>query len=444
MVACLERTDGNVDFHEINTAHSQTVNDVKQIHATVDDKAVFKEWDDRVVRATTTAASLDAAQASGNITKTQSTAMSNDPLSQEIGLGDRPRVLALETSRTAQALVIQRLKKKVKIFTKLSDKVDSSDDSLGKENASKQGRNDSNKTKEFNLSDKGSGGTEVFDDTTAVEKDVNAVEPVSTAGDAVTAASVILDIDTARPLNVSAAGPSTSTAGDIFEDEMMTIADTLVALGAQDQEQNSVVIHDVEEEPRIATPVPTVQSQDKEFDNVQARMEANALLAARLQEEEREQFSIDEQARFLVETIAERKKFFAAQRAKQIRNNPPTKTQLRNKMITYLKKMGRYTHSQLKNKSLEEIQKLYEREKKWINDFVLMDSEEGGKKAESSKKEAASSKKRQKADPDENVKRQKLEDVVEKERLKAYLKIVLDEDRAVNYETLATKYPIVD
>ncbi|GKG43234.1 hypothetical protein Tco_0479918, partial [Tanacetum coccineum] len=47
--------------------------------------------DDRVVKATTTAASLDAVQASGNISKTQSTAMSNDPLSQEIGSGDRPR-----------------------------------------------------------------------------------------------------------------------------------------------------------------------------------------------------------------------------------------------------------------------------------------------------------------------------------------------------------------
>ncbi|GJR10476.1 hypothetical protein Tco_0793128 [Tanacetum coccineum] len=44
-----------------------------------------------------------------------------------------------------------------------------------------------------------------------------------------------------------------------------------------------------------------------EFDNVQERIEADALLAARLQEKEREQFSIDEQARFLVETIAERK-----------------------------------------------------------------------------------------------------------------------------------------
>ncbi|GKF73912.1 hypothetical protein Tco_0220244 [Tanacetum coccineum] len=44
-----------------------------------------------VGRAITTAASLDAAQASGSISKTQSIAMSNDALSQEIGSGDRPR-----------------------------------------------------------------------------------------------------------------------------------------------------------------------------------------------------------------------------------------------------------------------------------------------------------------------------------------------------------------
>ncbi|GKC04711.1 hypothetical protein Tco_0996321 [Tanacetum coccineum] len=294
------------------------------------------------------------------------------------------RVLDLEKEKDAQA------------------HVDSSDDSLGEENASKQVRNDSKKIEEFNLSDKGSGGTKVFDDTTAAEKDVNAAELVSTAGDAVTAASVIPDIDTAGPSNVSAVGPSTSTSGDIFEDEMMTIVDTLMAIRSTSLRTTSVVIHDAEEEPRRATPVPTVQSQYKEqriareraaeqeakdaaliakFDNVQERMEANALLAAILQEEEREQFSINEQARFLVETIAERK---------------------------------RYTHK-------------------------------GGKKAESSKKEAASSKKRQKADfDDENVKRQKLENVAEKEGLKAYLKIAPDEDRVVNYETLATKYHVVD
>ncbi|GKA50470.1 hypothetical protein Tco_0743543 [Tanacetum coccineum] len=46
---------------------------------------------DSVERAITTDASLVVAQDSDNILKTQSTTMSNDPLSQEIGSGDRPR-----------------------------------------------------------------------------------------------------------------------------------------------------------------------------------------------------------------------------------------------------------------------------------------------------------------------------------------------------------------
>ncbi|GKD68143.1 putative ribonuclease H-like domain-containing protein, partial [Tanacetum coccineum] len=51
----------------------------------VSDEAVHKELGDRVERAATTAASLDAAQDSGNILKTQSTAIPNVPLFQEIG-----------------------------------------------------------------------------------------------------------------------------------------------------------------------------------------------------------------------------------------------------------------------------------------------------------------------------------------------------------------------
>ncbi|GJW28402.1 hypothetical protein Tco_0045277 [Tanacetum coccineum] len=185
-----------------------------------------------------------------------------------------------------------------------------------------------------------------------------------------------------------------------------------------------------------------------EFDDVQARMDADALLAARLQEEEREQFSIDEQARFLVETIAERKRFFAAQRVEQIRNKPPTKTQLRNKMITFLKNMGRFTYNQLKNKSLEEIQKLYEMEQKWINDFVPIDSEvvkdsRKGKAKGSKKKIVAQKRTGEKLD-DESVKRQKIEDDAEKEELRAYLDIIPRDDEAVYVESLATEYPIVD
>ncbi|GJV39119.1 hypothetical protein Tco_1417559 [Tanacetum coccineum] len=233
-----------------------------------------------------------------------------------------------------------------------------------------------------------------------------------------------------------------------FETEVSTskdisIVDTLVAIMSTRPRTTSVVIRDVEKEPRRATPIPIVQSQDKgkgkmvepeptlknpikaqiqrdaeiaqglfeeeqaqfereqriarerateqeakdatlieQMEDIQARMDADELLAERLQQEEREQFTIEEKSRMLVEMIAERKRFFAAQRAEQIRNKPTTR-------------------------------KLYEREQKWINDFVPIDSEV--------------------------VKDNRKEDDDEKEALRVYLDIISRDDESVNVESLATK-----
>ncbi|GJV87732.1 ribonuclease H-like domain-containing protein [Tanacetum coccineum] len=72
--------------------------------------------------------------------------------------------------------------------------------------------------------------------------------------------------------------------------------------------------------------------------------------------EEREEYTIEEREKFLAETIAAQRKFRAAQRATEIRSRPPTKSQLRNLMMTYLMNMGGYKHSQLKAKTFEDIQ----------------------------------------------------------------------------------------
>ncbi|GJY05908.1 hypothetical protein Tco_0371848 [Tanacetum coccineum] len=62
-------------------------------------------------------------------------------------------------------------------------------------------------------------------------------------------------------------------------------------------------------------------------------------------------------AKFLrFETLAAQRKFRATQRSAEIRSRPPTKSQLRNLMMTYLKNMGSYKHSQLKAKTFAEIQ----------------------------------------------------------------------------------------
>ncbi|GJY03965.1 hypothetical protein Tco_0369905 [Tanacetum coccineum] len=83
----------------------------------------------------------------------------------------------------------------------------------------------------------------------------------------------------------------------------------------------------------------------------------------------------------------------------------------------------------------------------WINSFVPMDSKvvEGNKdKAEGKRQKAKGSKKRTREELDEEcVKRQKLEDDAEKAELKLCLEIVPYDDKAVNFEPLATKSPII-
>ncbi|GJY48962.1 hypothetical protein Tco_0438918 [Tanacetum coccineum] len=117
-------------------------------------------------------------------------------------------------------------------------------------------------------------------------------------------------------------------------------------------------------------------------------------------------------------------------------------------MVIYLKHMGKYTHNQMKNKSFEEIQKLYEREEKWINDFVPMDSkvvkDSRKGKAKGDRKRTVARKRIGGKLNDASVKRQKIEDDAEKEELRAYLDINPGDDEAINVESLAIKYLIVD
>ncbi|GKA16311.1 hypothetical protein Tco_0696058 [Tanacetum coccineum] len=62
------------------------------------------------------------------------------------------------------------------------------------------------------------------------------------------------------------------------------------------------------------------------FDEIQTGIDADALFAAKLQQEEREEYTIEERAQFLAETIAAQRKFRAAQKVAEIRSRPPTKS----------------------------------------------------------------------------------------------------------------------
>ncbi|GKD31025.1 hypothetical protein Tco_1241803 [Tanacetum coccineum] len=114
-----------------------------------------------------------------------------------------------------------------------------------------------------------------------------------------------------------------------------------------------------------------------EFDYIQARLNADQILAEKIQQEEREQYSIEDRAKFLHDTIAAQRKFLAEQRYAAIRNKPPTISQLRNQMITYLKHVANKKHAELKSKSffLKEFQVLYERYRSMIRTFDAIGSE---------------------------------------------------------------------
>ncbi|GJX59981.1 putative ribonuclease H-like domain-containing protein [Tanacetum coccineum] len=93
----------------------------------------------------------------------------------------------------------------------------------------------------------------------------------------------------------------------------------------------------------------------KEWDNIQAQIEADEELAHRLQAQEREGYSEADKARLLVELINERKRKLAQQRAAQRRNNPMTQAQQRTYMCNYIKHVGSHTLQQLKKLSFDEI-----------------------------------------------------------------------------------------
>ncbi|GJY67174.1 ribonuclease H-like domain-containing protein, partial [Tanacetum coccineum] len=77
-----------------------------------------------------------------------------------------------------------------------------------------------------------------------------------------------------------------------------------------------------EERNRIAEEKATNEALIRNFDDIKARIKADRLLAEKLQEQEREQFTIEERAKFLHDTIAAQRKFLAQQRSEAIRNRP--------------------------------------------------------------------------------------------------------------------------
>ncbi|GJX37751.1 hypothetical protein Tco_0251054 [Tanacetum coccineum] len=305
-----------------------------------------------------------------------------------------------------------------------------------------------------------------FDDETVDA----ATTGVSTASAPVTTVGVA--ISTAEPRTP----PTTTTVFD-DEDVTMAMAQTLIKMKEEKAKEKGVAFKDVEDSSRpvrsITTlqPLPSIDPKDKgkelahrlhEEESAEIeRIQKEKAAQEELQQEDREQYIIKERAKFLAETIAAQRKFRVAQRAAEIRSRPPIKTQLRNLMMTYLKNMGGYKHSQLKGKTYEEIQGLYEREQKFIHDFIPMDSEKEEKKSMEPESEGKKSKRLKRIASSyaiqkspkkpkvmKSVKNVTEEEAAEyekeKEELGLSLKIIFGDNSEVNYETLSRRFPIVN
>ncbi|GJZ24842.1 hypothetical protein Tco_0562301 [Tanacetum coccineum] len=77
-----------------------------------------------------------------------------------------------------------------------------------------------------------------------------------------------------------------------------------------------------------------------QWNDIQDKVETDYKLAQRLQAEEQEELTIKEKSKLFQQLLEKRRKHFAAKRAKERRNKPPTKAQQRSIMTTYLKNMA--------------------------------------------------------------------------------------------------------
>ncbi|GKE95625.1 hypothetical protein Tco_1580480, partial [Tanacetum coccineum] len=136
----------------------------------------------------------------------------------------------------------------------------------------------------------------------------------------------------------------------------------------------------------------------EEWNDIQAKIKADQLLAERLQAREQEELTIKERAKLFQQLLEKRRKFFTAKKSRG-------------------KEEHVYKHNQLKNKSFDDIQKLFNKDMKRVNTFVDMDTklvEENTKRAEGSETRAEGSSKRAGDDlQQESTKKQKMDEVKE-------------------------------
>nr|GEU95358.1 putative ribonuclease H-like domain-containing protein [Tanacetum cinerariifolium] len=251
----------------------------------------------------------------------------------------------------------------------------------------------------------GTHNNEVFVDVREqiVEKEVSIVDPVTTAGEVVTASS-IEDNDAPTTATTAITTPTAKEVARKLKDEMRAKMEEEERIAREKDEANRVVI--------------------EEWDDVQAIIDADR-----------------------------QRKYFATKRAEEIRNKPPTKAQQKSLMCTYIKNMEGFKQKYFKEKSFDDINKIFDKVYKRVNTFVDMDTENVEESLKKTQAEGNSKRAGQELEQ-ESVKKQMLakqeQDKVaddDNAELKRCLEIVPkdDDDVAIEATPLSSKsHTIVD
>ncbi|GJS17673.1 putative ribonuclease H-like domain-containing protein [Tanacetum coccineum] len=465
---CYQETIGSEGFQEIvdflNGSHISLL-------ANVLNEVVYEEWDDRVESATTTAASLDAEQASGNINRTQSTVIPNVPLPQGIGVGGSPRCQEAMGGSIAQTrserVTTPHLDHLPRVYTLGSD-----EGSMTLQELTVLCTTLSKKVEILEADLKQT--KQVFGAAyTKLIMKVKKLEKTVKTSHSRRRAKIVVSDDEEDSKDSSKQGRMIE---EIDQDAGVTLAEqtttklkqrqeragykATIRLQEQlDKQERQRIVGDAEAAQRLQEEIDAAEKQrmaqvhqaaqgfiEDEWEDIRARVEADEELTQKLQAEERDKYSEVDQARMLVDLINQRKRYFAAQKAEAKRNKPMTQAQQRTYMSNYIKHMGSHTMQQLKRYTFDELKELFETTMKHVSTFTSIETEDKERESEL----AAGSSKRPRAEHDEqhdkeSVKKQKLEENdAEKEELRACLDIVPRDEIAMDFESLATKYPIID
>nr|GEU61246.1 hypothetical protein [Tanacetum cinerariifolium] len=302
------------------------------------------------------------------------------------------RVLNLETTKTAQAKEIANMKKRVKRLERkrksrthglkrlykvgLSARVVSytDEESLGEEDSFKQGRiSDINTNQDIYLVNVHR-DEDIFgvNDQDEIMFDVNAD------------LQALEELKSAKPKAVTTASTRPKAKSIVMQEPSETPTTIIIPLIKSQDNGKEIMV-----EPEMPLNKKAQIILDEEFAfKLQAREDEQERII-------REKAQQIEEARLFMKFLENRRKFFAAKKAEEQRNKPPTKAQQRSLMCTYFKNIDGWKTRALKNKSFTEIKDLFDKVIRRINNFVNFRTElveESTKKAQAEIAQESSSK----------------------------------------------------